>query len=78
MRCKTSEFSFKIIVAIALVSFVPFIFLNFKFTFASCYIDDGCGIIDNFVPFIVLILALISAILSGFSVIAIIKLLGLR
>jgi hypothetical protein len=65
MRWEARNSSFKIVVAIALVSFVPFVFLVFRLLFASCYIDDGCGGIDPFVPFIVAATALAASLLTG-------------
>ena len=55
----------KVITAIALVSFPIWIFVVFDMTFATCYIDDGCGTVDPFVPYVVLALALTASILSG-------------
>ena len=55
------------IVAVALISFFPYLFQVFDWTFASCYIDDGCGNIDLFVPLIVIFIALLASTLTGLA-----------
>lgn len=65
MRWQSSSFSIRVMVALSLTSFIPFIFVVFSLLFASCYIDDGCGTIDHFVPLIVVLVALSACLLTG-------------
>ena len=68
MKLKFNRSTFRIMIATVIVLFVPFVFFMFRFLFASCYIDDGCGRIDPFVPFIVTLSALASSLISGFVI----------
>ncbi len=60
-----SSLSIKIIATVTLISFIPYVFVVFDWTFASCYIDDGCGNIDTLVPFIVVFTALLASSLTA-------------
>jgi peptidoglycan/LPS O-acetylase OafA/YrhL len=73
-----SNSSFKIMVALGLISFVPFVFLVFELLFSRCYIDDGCGNIDPFVPFIVILTALAASLLTGYGGALIVKSLSAK
>lgn len=59
--------SIRTIAAVALISFFPYLFQVFDWTFASCYIDDGCGNIDPFVPLIVIFVAVLASTLTGLA-----------
>lgn len=58
----------KVVTAISLISFPIWIFTVFDFTFAECYIDDGCGKIDPWVPIIVLTTSIFASLFSGWLV----------
>jgi hypothetical protein len=66
MKWLSSGIPLKVITILSLISFVPFVFLIFNLLFANCYIDDGCGRIDPFVPFIVVAGALAASLLTGY------------
>jgi hypothetical protein len=53
------------IIAISLISGPVWAWLFFERLFASCYIDDGCGRIDPFLPVIVTASAIVAAVLTG-------------
>lgn len=76
MKYAHDDFPRRIMIALALVSFVPFVFLVFDLLFAACYIDDGCGRIDPYVPFLVASLALVASITTGGVGALIAKILG--
>ncbi|MEN3748924.1 hypothetical protein TPR58_17245 [Sphingomonas sp. HF-S3] len=57
--------AYKPIIAISLMSAPIWAWLFFERLFASCYIDDGCGRIDPFVPVIVTASAIVAAVLTG-------------
>lgn len=78
MRWEPISLYSKIIVAISLISFVPLTFLIFRLSFASCYIDDGCGDIDTFVPVIVALAALVASLIIGCVAALIVKAVRFR
>lgn len=63
----------KVVIFVSAVTFLPYFFTVFDWLFASCYIDDGCGKTDPFVPFIVLGCAMASSFLTGITVGSILK-----
>lgn len=61
----------KPVIAISLVSAPIWAWLLFDRLFASCYIDDGCGRVDPFVPVIVIASTILAAVLTGWLLVVV-------